>query len=162
MLPPIKDILLATDFSKNADYALRYALSITEGQNAKVHILHVAEPLSLDAMVTFNLYILDENEKKAIIEKRQEAIKQALKENQKQFFESLTNKEKQAYSSVSSAEIIIGHPAEVILQRAKSLNCKMIVMATHEQNTNQTFLGTVAKRVLRRSSVPVLVVPPPN
>ena len=160
MLLPIKEILFATDLSKNADCALRYALCIAKGQNAKVHVLHVVEPLSLDATVTINMFMADKNERKQAIESRHIGMKEALKNNQKEFVKSLSKEEKEVYSLVISAELIDGHPAEAILDRAKSLNCDLIVMASHEQHTKQTFLGTVTKRVLRRSSIPVLVVPP--
>ena len=61
--------------------------------------------------------------------------------------------------SVSSVELVDGHSAEMILQRAAELNCQLIVMGTHEHGTGHTFIGTVAKRVLRRSQIPTLIVP---
>jgi nucleotide-binding universal stress UspA family protein len=160
MLLPVNDILFATDFSQNADYALRYALSMAKAHNSRLHVLHVAEPLSLDVMVTFNLFISDEEGKKKALESRHAAMKDALKDNQKRFVKGLSAEEKEAYSLVSSAELLDGHAVEGILKRADSLNCHLIVVGSHEQNTSQTFLGSVALGVLRRSSIPVLVVPP--
>lgn len=161
MLPKINDILFATDLSQNADYALRYALSTAHAHAAKVHVLHVAEPLSQDATVTMRMFMRDEMSRSEAIDARFASIKQALKENQKAFVAALSSEEKQAYSAVVSVELVGGHPAETILKRAKELNCQLIVMATHEQSTGHTFLGTVAKRVLRRSVIPALVVPHP-
>lgn len=160
MLLPVNNILFATDFSQNADYALRYALSIAKAHDSKLHVLHVAEPLSMDAMVTFNLFISDEESKQKAIESRHAAVKEALKDNQKQFVKALSADQKEAYSLVTSAELMEGHTVEGILKRAESLNCELIVVGSHEQNTTQTFLGSVALGVLRRSSIPVLVVPP--
>ena len=160
MLLPTKSILFATDLSENADYALRYALSIAEAQQAEVHVLHVMEPLSLDAMVTFNLFISDEAGREKAIESRHIAMKEALMDNQKHFVKSLSTSEKQAYASVNSADLVEGHAVEGILSRAKRLNCDLIVLGTHEHSTTQTFLGSVALGVLRRSPIPVLVVPP--
>lgn len=163
MLIPVKNILLATDLSENAGYALRFALSTATANGAKVHVLHVVEPLSQDALVTLRLFGQANGSQNDAVETHRAATKEALKANQKTFIDSLAEPEQQAYSSVvSSVEFVDGHPAESILKRAKSMECDVIVMATHEQTTHHTFLGTVVKKVLRRSSIPVLVVPPPT
>ncbi|MBU0908678.1 MAG: universal stress protein [Proteobacteria bacterium] len=53
-----------------------------------------------------------------------------------------------------------GHPAAVILQVADQLHADVIVMGTHGKGALEyTFLGSVAKRVVRKSRVPVLLVP---
>ncbi len=159
MLPQIKDILFATDLSQNADNALRHALSMAQAYEAKVHVLHVTEPLSQDAVVTLQMFMQDDASRKEAIKNRHASVKQMLKNNQQEFASSLASDEREAYAAVSSAELVDGHPAEAILSRAKDLNCGLIVMGTHEHGTGHTFIGTVVKRVLRRSSVPTLVVP---
>jgi len=159
MLPKIEDILVATDLSANSDNALRYALSIAQANKASLHVLHVTEPLSQDAMVTMQMFMQDDVSRKEAIKNRHSAVKQLLKANQKEFVKTLSDGEKDAYASVSSVELVDGHPAEEILMRAKKLNCGLIVMGTHEHGTGHTFLGTVVKRVLRRSNIPTMVVP---
>lgn len=159
MLPQIKDILFATDLSKNADNALRQALSMAQAYGAMVHVLHVTEPLSSDAVVTLNMFMQDDASRKAAIKDRHASIKQMLTDNQKDFLASLSPQEKDAYASVSSVELDDGHAAETILMRAKDLGCQLIVMGTHEHTTGHTFIGSVVKRVLRRSSIPTLIVP---
>ena len=159
MLPKLNDILFATDLSENADNALRHALSMAQAHGANVHVLHVTEPLSQDAVVTLRMFLQDEASRQAAIKDRHESIKHMLKENQQKFVASLSSEEKDAYDAVDTVELDDGHPAETILKRAKELNCQLIVMGTHEHNTGHTFIGTVVKRVLRRSSIPTLVVP---
>lgn len=159
MLPQINTILFATDLSENADIALKHALCMAQAHNAKVHVLHVAEPLSQDVSATFRIFMQDDTSRSNAMEKRHALVKEVLTENQKQFVAALSEEEKEAYSSVSSVMLIDGHPAETILNQASKLNCELIVMATHEQSTNHTFLGTVVKRVLRRTTIPVLVIP---
>ncbi|WP_371170581.1 universal stress protein [Aliiroseovarius sp. 2305UL8-7] len=162
MLPEVKDILFATDLSKNSDNALRHALTMARANGAKLHVLHVTEPLSQDAVVTLQMFMQDDESRKKAIRDRHESVKQMLKQNQKEFLNSLSGKDKEAYSAVGSVELVDGHPAEMILQRAAELDCQLIVMATHEQGTGHTFIGTVTKRVLRRSSIPTLIVPNPS
>jgi nucleotide-binding universal stress UspA family protein len=159
MLPKLGDILVATDLSGNSDNALRYALSIAQTNKANLHVLHVTEPLSQDAVVTLQMFMQDEASRREALKNRHAAVKQLLKTNQKEFVKSLSADEKDAYASVSSVELVDGHPAEEILKRAKELKCGLIVMGTHEHGTGHTFIGTVVKRVLRRSTIPTMVVP---
>ncbi len=162
MLPKIENILIATDLSENADNALRHALSIAIAHGAKVHVLHVTEPLSQDAIVTMRMFIQDDKSRKQAIKDRHDAVKSLLTDNQHDFLKSLTPEDQEKYSAVSSVELIDGHPAESILKRARELKCDLIVMGSHEHGTSHTFLGTVVKRVLRRSTIPTLVVPNQN
>ncbi|SLN64193.1 universal stress protein [Ruegeria meonggei] len=159
MLPEINDILFATDLSKNSDNALRYALSTARAYGAGVHVLHVTEPLSQDAIVTLQMFLQDDESRKKAIGDRHASVKEMLRKNQQDFVQLLPESEKQDYSVVKSVELVDGHSAEMILQRASELNCQLIVMGTHEQGTGHTFIGTVVKRVLRRSSIPTLIIP---
>ena len=159
MLPQVNDILFATDLSENADHALRHAISLAKALDAKVHVLHVTEPLSQDAIVTLNMFMQDDASRKKAINDRHESVRAMLKGNQQAFVQSLSAEDKEVYKSVSSVELVDGHPAEAILSRAQELGCGLIVMGTHEHGTGHTFIGTVVKRVLRRSTVPTMVVP---
>ena len=159
MLPQIKDILFATDLSENADYALRHGLAVAESLGANVHVVHVSEPLSPDAVVTLQMFIQDADARQRAIHNRHDSVHDLLRVNQKNFVASLSGDAKAAYKRVASVDLIEGHPAEAILKRARELDCGMIVMGAHEHGTGHTFLGTVAKRVMRRSRIPVMVVP---
>ncbi len=48
------------------------------------------------------------------------------------------------------------------LRRSVELGCDLIVLGAHDHGFSHTFLGTVAKRVLRRSKIPTLIVPNPD
>ncbi len=159
MLPKIKNVLFATDLSANADFALRYGISLADGLGAKVHVIHVSEPLSQDAIVTLQLFMQDEKARTDAIRNRHAAVRSLLKENQERFVASLSEGERATYERVASVELVDGHPAEAILKRASDLDCDLIVMGAHEHGTGHTFLGTVTKRVMRRSRIPVLAVP---
>jgi hypothetical protein len=54
------------------------------------------------------------------------------------------------------------YPAESILKRSQELNVDLIVMGAHEKGIMHTFLGSVAKSVLRRSRIPTMIVPLPE
>ncbi len=62
-----------------------------------------------------------------------------------------------------SIEVCEGYPAEVILSKAQELNCDEIIMGTHSKGIiANTFLGSTAKRVLRRTRKPVFIIPLPK
>ena len=55
-----------------------------------------------------------------------------------------------------------GDPELEILHMADELGVDMIIMGTHSKKLSQyTFMGSVAKKVLRGGRVPMLLVPPP-
>ena len=68
-----------------------------------------------------------------------------------------------ATDRVQGIEICEGYPAEAILQKANELDCDEIVMGTHGKGIlANTFLGSVTKRVLRRTRKPVFIIPLPR
>ena len=58
-------------------------------------------------------------------------------------------------------DVTEGYPVEIILKKAEEEGVDMIVMGTHEKGFAQSFLGSVAKTVLRSAKIPVVVVPLP-
>jgi len=159
MKPTVTHILFTTDLSQNSTYALTHAASMAKMTGAKLHVLHVVEPLSDDARVTLQMFMQDDASRKDALNTRHEHVKAILAERQKNFWAALPKEDQGIREQVESIELIDGHPAEVILRRAKELNCDLIILGAHDHGFSHTFLGTVAKRVLRRADIPTLVVP---
>lgn len=58
-----------------------------------------------------------------------------------------------------TTKLVEGDPRQTIIERAKQLGAKMIVMGTHGRSgAAHWLLGSVAERVVRTSEVPVLTV----
>lgn len=159
MKPTITHILFTTDLSKNSTYALRHAAGLANATGAKLHVLHVMEPLSEDARITIQMFIQDKASQEETLITRKQHVKAVLTERQKNFWAALPDEDKLVRDQVASIEVVEGHPAEVILRRSKELNCDLIVLGAHDHGFSHTFLGSVAKRVLRRATIPTLVVP---
>ncbi|MFD3188742.1 universal stress protein [Sedimentitalea sp. HM32M-2] len=159
MKPTITNILFATDLSENSTYALRHAASLAQATGAEIHVLHVTEPLSDDARIALQFYVLNKGTREQALEHRSEMVEAILAQRQEQFWAAMDKKDAGIRDQVTSVEVIEGHPAEAILRRAKDLNCDLIVLGAHDHGFTHTFLGTVAKRVLRRADIPTLVVP---
>ena len=64
---------------------------------------------------------------------------------------------------VSKILVPLGHPVEEILKTADDEGCDAIVLGTHGKGfLTQTFLGSVAGSVLKRTRKPVFIIPLPS
>ena len=161
MIPDIKKILYATDLSKNAIYAFRYAVYLSQKTGAEIVILHVIEKLSSDAEFTLMTY-LDKEDRRNLFEQRVDHIVNQIKNRLKTFCEKELKNNKAMLDKITAIEVCEGFPEEQILKKVKKFNCDAIVMGTHEKGITHTFLGSVAKRVLRRARQPVMIIPLPK
>jgi len=160
MSPTIERILFATDLSVNSGYALEHAAALAAATGARLNLLHVVEPMSDEARITIQMFVQDEKDRKAALLSRTEHAKEILKERMREFWASFAQEDaKRIQDQLDNSEVLEGHPAEMILRKAKELDCSLIVLGAHNHGVTQTFLGTVAKRVLRRARIPTLVVP---
>ncbi|AKO99974.1 Universal stress protein UspA (plasmid) [Marinovum algicola DG 898] len=159
MTPSVTHILFATNLSRNSTYALRHTASLAQATGAKIHVLHVNEPVSEDARITFELFVVNEDSRTSATRARHEMVRKLLAERQARFWAALEDEDRKVRDQVTSVEVTDGYPAEVILRRARELGCDLIVMGTHDHGLSHSFLGTVAKRVLRRSDIPTLIIP---
>lgn len=159
MKSTITNILFATDMSDNSAYALRHTASLVQMTGAQLHVLHVSEALSSEAKVTIQMFIQDKEERRKALSERLSAVKETLRKRQQDFWDGLPAEDQGIREQIASIEVIEGHPAEAILRRAEDLKCDLIVLGAHDHGITHTFLGTVAKRVLRRARIPTLIVP---
>ena len=164
----VKKILYATDLSENARFAFAYAVSLADLYGAKLTMLHVLPEVS-ELMDKHVIGYIDPEKweeikaqhfkeaKEALIGKSKDhlAIKQVLH----QFSEKV--KEGQEGEGFITDDIIVerGNPVEQILKYAEERRCDLIVVGTHGQGTlEDVMIGSTARRIVRRSKVPVLVV----
>ena len=164
----IENILYATDLSDNARYAFSYALSLADMYGANLILLHVLPETPA---------LVDKNVVGHIGEKQWESIKQRHFQDAKEALigkrrdstivnEIIDQFRKDAKAglgshSIPSDEVVVkkGNPVEIILETADENNCDLIVMGTHGRGTlADTMMGSTARRVVRRSQKPVLVV----
>lgn len=157
----IRNILYCTDLSENADVALRYAAYLAKLTGADMHVLHVVEELSSDAKVTIRAFVLDSGQRHEALEERVEKARVEVMKKQDDFWSGQSEKDQKVRDQIKSVDVIESYPAEQILKTSVKLGCDMIVMGAHEKGLSHTFLGGVAKSVLRRSRVPTLIVPLP-
>ena len=162
MIPKINKILYATDLSKNSAYALGYAVSSAKRNDAEIVILHVIEVIDTN---TWNMMaahlgqdILAEKEAE-----RASYVKDRIESRLKVFYDKVRTEDPEFSDTKVAIEICTGYPAEEILSVADKLNCDIIFMGTHGKGiVSQTFLGSMTKKVLRRTRKPVVIIPLPK
>jgi nucleotide-binding universal stress UspA family protein len=161
----IKKILYATDLSQNAHYAFSYAVSLGEHCGASLVLLHVLPeaPKPLDQRVIGYIgaarweQIKQQhfNEaREALIGKRNDHA--AVTDVLNQF-----HKDVKKDGDHTEDEIIVetGNTVDVILKCATDKHCDLIVMGTHGHGSlTDAMMGSTARRVARKSRIPVLTV----
>jgi|SRR3972149_552738 len=162
MIPRIKNILYATDLSKNSAYAFRYAINSAQKHDAQIHILHVIEMLSPTAEGLLLSHVGQEKLEK-LREETKESMIQRIKNRLNEFARRELKEDPETLKRVASITVVFGDPAAEILQKADDLNCDAVIMGTHGKGLiSHAFLGSVSERVLHRIHKPVFVIPLPK
>ncbi|SMC60221.1 Nucleotide-binding universal stress protein, UspA family [Desulfocicer vacuolatum DSM 3385] len=158
MTNQIKKILYATDLSQAAPHFFQYALFLANQFNAHLTSLHVMEELSPEAKLAFSSYF-GKDVRKELLLKREQGAMDEMKARVRRLCEAPLEGGEPIDPQRLTIKVTKGYPEEQILKISKEMDADLIVMGAHEKGFSQTFLGTVAKRVLRRSRIPVTVVP---
>ena len=158
MLPEYKRILYATDLSRNSAYAYTYAMSLASKYGASIAILHVLEDMGPWDHEMLENYIPKCHKNKII----NDAIA-----NIKKRLQVLCDKYKDDLPAhginVDSILVYEGNPAEEILKQAKKTGADLILLGSHGKGTStHPFFGSVARKVVGLSRIPVTVVPIPS
>jgi nucleotide-binding universal stress UspA family protein len=137
-----KRILCPVDLSPSSNQAIRVASSIAKGDTAKLLFLHVAMP------------DLPPSASSAIPE-----VNHALMIEKEKFLQV-----KPCDAGVDCEHLFVrGEPVEVILDTIKKQEVDLIVMPTHGRTgLARLLMGSVAEKVVRLASCPVLVVKTPD
>lgn len=142
-----KHILVPTDFSKPAGAALDYAKTLAQALGASLHILCVMD----DPMPGFKMP--DHVCSIPAIRRQLEA------EAHEQLAKLLTPEERQTFRAELTAEW--GNPFAKVLDFATKHDIDLIVMGTHGRGAlEQVLIGSVAERVVRQATCPVLTIRP--
>ena len=150
-------LLCATDLGPRGPEVLRHAAGLAHRFGARLHILHVIEPLSDFARFWINATVPEEA-RQAHDAEVYASVHQALRQRLDAYcLEALEN---HAENLVADIQIIEGPPARVILEEARRVNAELIVLGSHGHSAiGEAVLGSVAHKVTMKATVPVLLVP---
>lgn len=150
--------------SEAAREAMKYAMSISCQYDAHMTTIHVVpnvfEELSLSTGVEMELYFGFDKWKEMETERFENAknsVKERVEETSKEMAPYIKNGSNATFTDIL---IKIGHPVTEILKTAKEDDFDVIVMATHGHGRLEELLvGSVSRGVLRKSKIPVFLVP---
>ncbi|WP_306345574.1 MULTISPECIES: universal stress protein [Aquimarina] len=142
----IKSILVPTDFSKQAENALKVAAQIAKKNNAKIYLLHILElPMHLTDLMS-----------SGAPGPAPEAIF-FMKQTHKKFEEVLNQdylKDIDVIETVNFEDVLHG-----IINSSTKNNIDIIIMGSHgSSGFEELFIGSNAEKVVRTSKKPVLVI----
>ena len=154
----INTILYATDLGKHTRPAFRMAVCLAKQNNAKIHFLYVIEPINANTASIINSYLSEETIEDLYQRSVDNLHKKMNVRIDKFCLEELNGEEFPGGKPV--VDIIEGSPAATIIKIAEERNIDLIVMGSHAHSPlNNLFIGSVADKVVNRSSTPVLLVP---
>ena len=147
----IKNVLVPTDFGEASDAALTYGRELASRFGATLHVLHVADNIYLQAFGA-ETYA-------AMAPKLQADLEEVAKN---QLHELLIDSDKSG-PPTKQALLTSSTPAFAIVDYAKEHDIDLIVMGTHGRGPlAHLVMGSVAERVVRTASCPVLTVRHPE
>lgn len=140
-----KKILLATDFSPNADAALALAIELAQQGPRALDIVHayrtgiIVLPPPLDLLGLSPTGPTVDNLEQALESRAQQARAKDLR---------------------VSAGTLVGDPTQVILDHAREMGADLIVIGARGLGfVDRVLVGSVAGKIVQHAPCPVLVVP---
>ncbi len=133
-------VLLATDGSPDATLAAESAVELCERTGSELHVVHVGEYLP-----TF--YAQTEEEPAE------------LRHIAQQLLDEQTERLRAAGGQVAQAHLLLGRPAEQIVNLSEELGVGVIVIGSRGLSAlRRVLLGSVSESVIRHAHCPVFVV----
>lgn len=169
MEPKIQRILFSSDLSENARRAFDYLLSIARPCGAEILILHVLDKLAPGTeqrvASAFGPEMYEQLKERKIESARDILI--GKKTEYLKTREALNRMIRNSYGTGSAEAdavvdiyIVEGDVADETIAVAREKECDLIVMGSHGPGKlKQAFSEDPVRKLLRRSNIPVLVVP---
>jgi nucleotide-binding universal stress UspA family protein len=143
----IRRIFVPIDFSDSSMQALDYAIDLGRTLGAEITVLFVVEPIYF--ATPGDLYGTSANLGMLLEEQRRTA-----REEMRKLDERLKKRGVDIKTVLGS-----GVPHEVIVETAKARKADLVVMGTHGRSgLSHLLMGSVAEKVVRSASCPVLTV----
>ena len=145
-----KHILVPTDGSELSDKAVEAAIKLAQLLGARITAFHAMEPYPLQGAYAAEASGVAELQPEIFAERSEEYAKRVL-ETCKKAADAAKVECNTAYATSRS-------PSHAIVEKARTENCDLIVMASHGRRGLEGFLlGSETQKVLTHSSIPVLV-----
>ena len=142
---PFHHILVATDFSADAEHAIRTACELSHSYAAPLTLLHVDDPMPYPLPDGYMMYTAVQ-------------LSESLEELERRLGKAKVDAQAAGAAAVET-RLLRGVPAAEIVRLAKEGGYDLIVMGTHgRRGVARLLLGSVAARVVQTAECPVLTV----
>jgi nucleotide-binding universal stress UspA family protein len=110
-------------------------------------------------------YLTSEDKKEILHRQRNRSLEEMVHRNRQTFIRQQLGTENGLYPEelglTVENKVVFGNVEEQILKHSVDSNCDLIVMGAHEKPFS-TFTTTLSKRVMKRSRIPVTIIPLPG
>ncbi len=127
----IANILYATDLGPRGPEVFRRAMEFSRAFNAKIHVIHVMEPLSEYAETLLSAYMSQEVRAKISSDKLEE-VRQEMEKRADKICKNSGLTREELEEMVGEVHAVQGVPQEAILEAAGRVDADMIIMGSHE------------------------------
>lgn len=140
----VRRILFPTDFSEPARQAQKYAAALAEKFGAELHAMNVVPEIILPATDSYTVWTLPEGGMKAQLDAAEALLKTEV-----------------GLPTTVIRHVTVGFPVEEIMKYAGEHDIDLIVVGTHgHTGLSHLLLGSVAEKLVRLATCPVLTVHP--
>jgi nucleotide-binding universal stress UspA family protein len=147
------NILVPTDFSHYANFAMKYALSIAKTYGGTIHLSHVLDSSLVSGVRGHGMW-LEQADAANLLESMREHASSRL---------AILAEQAAADGVTSEQHIVVGNAPQEILRLALETQCTLIIIATHGRSGfDHVVFGSAAEKVVRQSPVPVLAIKHPQ
>lgn len=151
-------LLVPVDFSESSDNACQYALRLAAETGAEINLVHYYNDLLIDQdMPPTDEFDISQQISDNILRAPANQAKASLEELCRNLSEQL-NREK--ITGVALSHIFIwGNAEDGIIETCENDGYSLIIMGSNGEG-RKLFAGSLTMKVIKRSSVPVMAIPP--
>ena len=142
----IKKIVCALDLAEFTADVAEYAVMLAKGTGAKVSVLYVAPSLT-----QYSAFEIQPKALESFVGEITEEAAKTMQDVMDEYFEDVD----------AEGRVAIGYPADEIIKTAEEEQADLILMGTHgRQGMDLIIFGSVADKVVKNASMPVLTIRP--
>jgi len=159
MIPRYSKIIFATDLSEGASTVLRHAVCVARAHQASIEILHVLP--DIDQSVINMVSVIMGSDRLADHElAHKDTVTTGLSEKLRAFAREELADHPEDLARIDRIEVLQGPPASTILSEISKCGADLLLIGTHGKGRLEySFLGSVAQKIMKRSVIPVQLVP---
>lgn len=147
----IRRVLFPTDFSEPSEHAMNHALDFARLFKARLHLLHVVDE-------SFQYWMASAPSGMPLGPSQDQVLSNSMQRMKDFVSRRIPQTEADVVTSVTW-----GRPAAEILRHAKDQQIDLIVIGTHGRSgLAHALMGSVAEKVVRQATCPVLTIRAPG